>query len=261
MRRYFAYGSCTNLESFRKTMKEAGCEDKFTVLGVGILKDHRLAFTRYATSRGGGVLDIIASPGDRVLGVVYGVPEEAICRIDVREGHPNAYIRLDTVKVYLGWEEVKVFTYTVKDKNLDEVQPTQAYVQTVLDGMKDRLPAEYVNESLLKPLRERFGMEIADLPVTIPYHFDHEERETAFQRENRHFYDLLLQITTYLGDEDKKAETVMVTPQMFRLLAKLTEIAARDRLDYGHMIPRGIHNLLAKEFTKISGVETRELLY
>lgn len=261
MRKYFAYGSCTNLESFTDTMEKAGCADRFTVLGVGILKDHRLAFTRYSSKWDGGVLDIIPSPGDKVLGVIYGVPEEAVAVIDAREGHPSCYVRQDSMKVSLGWEAVEVFTYTVKNREMDEVEPTQAYVQTVLDGMKSRLPAEYVNEFLLKPLRERFGMEVDYLPVTIPYHFNPREEETAFQRENRHFYDLLLQITTYLGDDDKKVETVIPTPQMFRILAKLAELAARDRLDYGHMIPRGIHNVLAKEFTKISGVETHELLY
>lgn len=259
MRNYFAYGSCTNLESFRETMEKSGCKDRFTILGVGILRDYRLAFTRYSSKWGGGVLDIIPSSGDKVLGVIYGVPEEGIAGIDAREGHPSCYLRQDSVKVSLGWEEVEVFTYMVKDKKPQEVKPAQAYVQTVLDGMQTRLPAEYVNRFLLGPLRARFGMTVADLPVTIPYHLSHRESETAFQRENRHFYDLLLQITTYLGDEDRKAETVNPTPQMFRLLAKLTEIASRDRLDYGHLIPREIHNRLAEEFSRISGVETYKL--
>ena len=259
MRNYFAYGSCTNLESFTDTMKKAGCEDRFKVLGVGMLKDYRLAFTRYSTKWGGGVLDIIPSPGDKVLGVIYGVPEDGIASIDAREGHPSCYVRQDSVMVSLGWEEVEVFTYTVKNRKPEEVEPTQAYVQTVLDGMETRLPAEYVNHFLLKPLRERFGMKVADLAVTVPYHLSHRERETTFQRENRHFYDLILQITTYLGDDDRRAETVRPTPQMFRLLAKLTEIASRDRLDYGHLIPREIHNRLAEEFSKISGVETYKL--
>jgi gamma-glutamylcyclotransferase (GGCT)/AIG2-like uncharacterized protein YtfP len=259
MRNYFAYGSCVNLESFTETMRKAGCEDRFEVLGVGILKDHRLAFTRYSSKWGGGVLDVIPSQGDVVKGVVYSVPEEGTRSIDAREGHPSCYVRQDSVRVMLGWEEVEVFTYTVKDREPEEVEPAQAYVQTVLEGMKTRLPAEYVNRFLLEPLRERFGMKVADLPVTMPYHFSPREEETAFQRENRHFYDLILQITTYLGDDNMKAEAVRPTPQMFRNLAKLTEIAARDRLDYGHLIPREIHNRLAEEFTRISGVETFRL--
>lgn len=52
-KKYFAYGSCTNLESFKETMKKAGCEDKIHICGVGRLNDYRLAFTRDVT-RGRG---------------------------------------------------------------------------------------------------------------------------------------------------------------------------------------------------------------
>ena len=30
-KKYFAYGSCTNFESFKNTMRNAGCEDKFII--------------------------------------------------------------------------------------------------------------------------------------------------------------------------------------------------------------------------------------
>ena len=34
-KKYFAYGSCTNLESFKETMKKAGCEDKIQRCDTG----------------------------------------------------------------------------------------------------------------------------------------------------------------------------------------------------------------------------------
>jgi hypothetical protein len=46
--KYFAYGSCTNVDSFKDTMRKANCEDKFHICGVGILDGYRLAFTRYS---------------------------------------------------------------------------------------------------------------------------------------------------------------------------------------------------------------------
>lgn len=75
-KKYFAYGSCTNLQSFKETMKKAGCEEKFHICGIGILDDYRLAFTRESSTWGGGVLDIIKSPGDYVLGVVYEILDQ-----------------------------------------------------------------------------------------------------------------------------------------------------------------------------------------
>ncbi len=86
-KKYFAYGSCTNVESFKETLRIAGYEDKFTICGVGILNGYRLAFTRFSGRWGGGVLDIIESAGDYVLGVVYEIPERAVSAIDKREGY------------------------------------------------------------------------------------------------------------------------------------------------------------------------------
>lgn len=87
MKKYFAYGSCTNLESFKDTLKKADCDNRFVVLGVGRLDNYRLAFTRKKQS-GTGALDLIPSDGDYVLGVVYEIPNEAESELDSREGHP-----------------------------------------------------------------------------------------------------------------------------------------------------------------------------
>jgi len=146
---YFAYGSCTNVESFRDTMKKADCEDKFHVCGVGILDDYRLAFTRYSKNWEGGVLDIIESPGDYVLGVIYDIPEKAVKAIDEREGAPYCYRRIDNIKIELGADQVEVFTYEVVDKQLDEIRPSDDYFRIVLEGMKHRFPTEYINQYLI----------------------------------------------------------------------------------------------------------------
>lgn len=144
-KKYFAYGSCTNLESFKETMKKAGCEDKIHICGVGRLNDYRLAFTRKSIKRGGGVLDIIKSPGDYVLGVIYEIPEEAVSAIDLREGAPDCYERIDNVKVKLGHEQLEVFTYTVVEKDLNEIKPSADYFDMVYKGMREHhFPIEYI---------------------------------------------------------------------------------------------------------------------
>lgn len=44
------------------------------IYGVGILNGYRLAFTRLSRNWGGSILDIVESPDDYVLGVVYDIP-------------------------------------------------------------------------------------------------------------------------------------------------------------------------------------------
>jgi len=257
-RKYFAYGSCTNVESFRGTMKNANCADRFPICGVGRLDGYRLAFTRYSSNRGGGVLDIIESPGDYVLGVVYEIPEEAVTAIDAREGAPRVYRRVEGIKVRLGFEQVEVFTYVVVDKQMDEIKPAKGYFDEVHEGMKNRFPLEYVNRYLIEHCKNRFGMRNMRTRQNYLYH-DYERPKSEFIRYNPDFYELLKQMTLFLGDDNERVETVQPTPEMFRLLTKLTEIAARGELDFGHLVPRGMYNRLASEFQRISGVQVKQL--
>ncbi|HHW47347.1 MAG TPA: gamma-glutamylcyclotransferase [Clostridiaceae bacterium] len=258
-KKYFAYGSCTNPESFKGTMKKAGCENKFRICGVGILNDYRLAFTRCSSKWGGGVLDIIESPGDYVLGVVYEIPDEAVSAIDEREGAPTCYERKEGIKVELGFEEVEVFTYTVVDKEPDEIKPTEKYLEVVYKGMINHFPYEYINKYLIDHCKNRFGINYLKPLQNRLYHYYYDKNKREFIRDNPEFYDLLKKMALFFGDDNKKVETVRPTPEMFRLVVKCTEIAARDELDFGHMIPRGMYNRLASEFQRISGVRVKRL--
>ena len=258
-KKYFAYGSCTNLESFRGTMRNVGCEDKFRICGVGILDNYRLAFTRYSQNWRGGVLDIIESPGDYVLGVVYEIPVNAVPALDAREGAPKYYKRIDSIKVELGYEQVEVFTYTVVKKDLNEIKPSPAYFDVVYEGMKDRFPTEYINKYLIEHCKNRFGMCHVKTRQNRLYH-GYGKSETEFIKQNPEFYGLLRQMALYFGDDNEKVETAQPTPEMFRLLVKCAEIAARGELDFGHSIPRGMYNQLASEFQRISGVRVGRIL-
>lgn len=258
-KKYFAYGSCTNFESFKNTMRNAGCEDKFIICGVGMLDNYRLAFTRCSQNWGGGVLDIIESPGDYVLGVVYEIPEYAVSALDAREGAPKYYKRIDSIKVELGYEQVEVFTYTVVKKDLNEIKPSPAYLDVVYEGMKNRFPSEYVNKYLVDHCKNKFGMCRGRADENRLYH-DYGRPETEFIRRNPEFYELLKQMALFFGDDNVKAETVQPTPEMFRLLVKCTEIAARGELDFGYLVPRGMYKRLAGEFKKISGVRVKHVM-
>lgn len=159
--------------------------------------------------------------------------------------------------VELGFEHVEVFAYTVVDKALPEEKPSADYFNMVYQGMVHRFPAEYVNRYLIDRCNN-LGMQQRKIPETTLYH-DSSCPGSHFIRENPEFYHLLKQMALFFGDNNNRVETVQPTPEMFRLLVKCAEIAARNELDLGHRIPRGLCNRLASEFQRISGVKTARL--
>lgn len=132
----------------------------FMFAGLAYLDDYRLAFTKHSGNWGGGVLDIIESPGDYVLGVVYEIPEQAIPAIDRREGVPDHYRRVENIKVELGFVQVEVFTYMVVEnrRQMNEIKPADKYFDVVYKGMKNRFPLEYINKYLIDHCKNKFGM-------------------------------------------------------------------------------------------------------
>ncbi len=251
--KYFAYGSCANVGSFKDALQDAD----FNICGVGRLNGYRLAFTRQSKTWGGGVLDIIESADDYVLGVVYDIPDEAISALDKREGAPRCYRREDGFIVELGFEQVEVFTYTVVDKIFPEEKPTIDYFNMVYRGMVHRFPAEYVNRYLIDHSNS-LGIQQSRTSGATLYR-DSGRTDYDFIRENPEFYHLLKQMALFFGDDNNSVETVQPTPEMFRILTKCVEVAARGKLDFGHRISRGSHNRLASEFQRISGVKTARL--
>ena len=121
-----------------------------------------MAFTRRSKKWNGGVLDIIKSSGDYVLGVVYEIPEEAISAIDKREGASCYYRKIDNIEVELGFDKVNVFTYEVIEKQEDEIALTMNYFNTVYTGMKNRFPTEYIDKYLIGHCNDKFNMHIVN---------------------------------------------------------------------------------------------------
>src|SRR5690606_22247314 len=134
------------------------------------LIDYKLAFTRRSKKWNGGVLDIIKSSGDYVLGVVYEIPEEAISAIDKREGASCYYRKIDNIEVELGFDKVNVFTYEVIEKQEDEIAPTMNYFNTVYTGMKNRFPTEYIDKYLIGHCNDKFNMHIVNAQQNTLYH-------------------------------------------------------------------------------------------
>ena len=159
MRLYFAYGSCTNISSFEKTLKDYGSEGQYEKIGVARLDGFRLAFTRHSSKRQGGVLDIIESPGDYVLGLVSRVSEDAEKAINIREGYPGYYDKEDEIPVILDNKEAKVFTYRVLNKLTQEIPPHRNYYDEVLIGMVEAgFPQEYIGKYLINHVNTLKGL-------------------------------------------------------------------------------------------------------
>ena len=155
MKNYFAYGSSANVQSFKKALSKVGLEDKISILGVGRIDGYKLAFTRLRRDNT-GALDMVASSGDYVLGVVYEVPDEAMTTIDKREGHPNSYVKTG-INVTLGEEEIHVLTYLVVDKKTIEICPSDDNFKKVLSGLQERFPREYVNKYYIDHVNVHFN--------------------------------------------------------------------------------------------------------
>ena len=77
---YFAYGS--NMNPVRMGQRCPGA----TALGVGILRNYRLAERLYA--------DIDFQEGAEVHGVLYLISERNLRSLDAREGYPKVYRRM-----------------------------------------------------------------------------------------------------------------------------------------------------------------------
>jgi len=109
---YFAYGSNMNWPQ----MRERCPSSRF--VGVAMLSNHRLAFTRTSVTRGCGVADIVQTLGGQVWGVVYEIPDLELGQLDKSEGYrpgreKNSYSRRECMVLLDGDEAgpLNVSTY------------------------------------------------------------------------------------------------------------------------------------------------------
>jgi AIG2-like family len=140
---YFAYGSNLNWEQMLRRCPSARFVD------VAKLPNHRLGFTRFSSSRGCGVADIVEAESGSVWGVLYEIIDPAdVERLDRYEGVPKAYIR-SSIAVFLRKTPdgaVDAATYFAC-KEPDPPLPNAQYKALIVDGAKFwRLPPEYIED-------------------------------------------------------------------------------------------------------------------
>jgi gamma-glutamylcyclotransferase (GGCT)/AIG2-like uncharacterized protein YtfP len=127
---YFAYGS--NLD--KKQMKER-CPE-YRPMTTAILPNYRLIFSGWSRAWHGGVATIRPFKGDKVKGAIYEITDKDPAKLDVYEGYPGNYTRMN-VRVFdddgKTWD---VVTY-VKTGKIEETRPSKEYADTIRRGYHD----------------------------------------------------------------------------------------------------------------------------
>lgn len=136
---YFGYGS-----NMSPQIMAATCGG-WRVLGIARLDGYRLAFTRKSLRWGHGVADVVVSTGDHVWGILYTINDECLAALDVKEGVGIAYDRHDIQVTLADGTTQHAMTYMVINKLQDELAPSRAYMDAIIDGATAyELPTDYV---------------------------------------------------------------------------------------------------------------------
>jgi gamma-glutamylcyclotransferase len=132
--RYFAYGSNMNWEQMKQRCPSA------LFLGVGRLKDHRLAITRKSRRRLCGTADVIEEPGSVVWGIVYEIEAAELLVLD---GFEDGY-RRESMNISVSGQEATAWVY-IAEKELCPPPPSAHYKRLMLEGARHwRLPTDYI---------------------------------------------------------------------------------------------------------------------
>jgi gamma-glutamylcyclotransferase (GGCT)/AIG2-like uncharacterized protein YtfP len=146
---YFAYGS--NLDPEQMGTR---CPSH-KVVGLAVLREHRLTFPLFSQRWGGGVAGIHLAHGDAVWGMVYEINDADLAALDEAEGfrgpgnQHNLYDR-ETTSVELTRVDdgsfprrVRAGIYVARPSNPSP--PSRRYLDAILRGAAHhRLPDEYV---------------------------------------------------------------------------------------------------------------------
>lgn len=129
---YFAYGSNLCQSELERTV------GAFEVLGPAILRDYRLAFTRFSKSRRCGVADIVPAIGFTVRGVVYRLTTDSWGKLDAREGTAvGAYARKEVPVTLQNGDRICATAYVVAHRSVSEHAPSAEYMELLLRGARD----------------------------------------------------------------------------------------------------------------------------
>lgn len=149
---YFGFGSNMNIISLRAKGVEPLASRR------AVLDGWRLRFNvQHFFRHEGGVGNIERSdvPGDRVLGVLYDCPAEALEPLDVMEAYRHGYDRI-TVDVETDNGRVSAFAYIGMPRFINEsCLPSRRYLNIVVDGARQAgLDHDYIQNLEAQPVHQ-----------------------------------------------------------------------------------------------------------
>lgn len=129
---YFAYGSNLNLKQMHSR-----CPDSKPVTKAK-LKGYQLCFNRVA--------DIVKKENGIVHGAVYIVSQDDIKSLDIYEGYPNNYTKIQVVVEDDQGNTHETFAYVMTQKGSQE--PSEAYYNIIKQGYQDwQLPIKSLSDA------------------------------------------------------------------------------------------------------------------
>lgn len=144
---YFAYGS----NMCWAQMRDRCPSTRF--VGIAVLPDHRLAFTRRSVNRGCGVADIVHDVGRMVWGVVYEITDLEVGTLDASEGYRpgrerNSYWRRECT-VFEDGDTANPLTVSAYfgEREPNPPLPDQGYKDLIVSGAQYwHLPDDYIRK-------------------------------------------------------------------------------------------------------------------
>jgi len=144
---YFAYGSNLNWQQMQERCPSA------RFVGVALLPDYKLAFTRESVNRGCGVADAERERGRKIWGVIYEIADLDAGKLDISEGYrpgreTNSYWRRECLVLLDGDEQRPLTACTYfGDPQPNPPLPNAEYKQLIVSGARHwLLPEEYICE-------------------------------------------------------------------------------------------------------------------
>lgn len=158
---YFAYGSNMSIRRLRVRVPSAMRH------GVAILQKHLLKFHKVSQKDGSAKCDAkeTGRPEDRVIGVIFDLPESQKPELDRQEGLGCGYGQKDVSVQLSDSTVIESFTYFATRIDPD-LKPWHWYKEHVLKGaVENGLPVEYIQEieaveSIADPDVERHKREL-----------------------------------------------------------------------------------------------------
>ena len=139
---YLAYGS--NLWKKQKEVRTDSIRTGNESPQIARLADYRLAFNKRGKN-GEVVANIMAAPGNEVIGIVYRVNDESLKKMDKYE---REYDRSIVSVILENKTCIEAFIFIAIAKNvIAEKKPTTEYLNKIIDGANEHgLPIEYIEK-------------------------------------------------------------------------------------------------------------------